>query len=223
MANESLLIPVLLEPSMFEDMEFDVLQEISQSYDAELTDNPVETGFVIADHVIKKPVKVNLTVLFTPTCVTWADRRGGVAQTRLQDVEKQIYAIRDKGEPGTVKTQLNIYENMVLTSAKLNRDKSGFKITANLEFTQAIIVDTQMADVPEEYADQAANAAASDATSADSTTAQSQAGATNTNAGTASTSTISADTNNADTSETGSEETASTANKSILASMADAL
>ncbi|WP_196595249.1 phage baseplate protein [Pectinatus frisingensis] len=223
MASESLLLPALVEPSMFDDFEFDVVQEISPSYDAELTDNPVETGFVIADHVIKKPVKLNLTVLFTPTNVTWADRRGGVSQTRLQDVEKQLYAIRDKGEPGTVKTQLNIYENMVLTSAKLSRDKTGFKIIANLEFTQAIIVDTQTTDVPEEYASQASNAATSDATSADSTTAQSQAGATNANAGTASTSTISADTNNADTSETGSEETASTANKSILASMADAL
>lgn len=234
--ENSSLLPTLVEPSMFDDFEFDVLQEISSSYDTDVTENPVETGFVVADHVIKKPVKLSLTVLFTPTNVTWNDRRGGVVKTRLQDVEKQLKTIRDKGEPGTVKTLLNVYKNMIMTSVKLTRDKTGFKIIANFEFTEVIIVDTKTAAVNEQYANQAQNAAANDnaaqdstdtsvdggdsaGNEADTTTAQDQAGKTDTSAGTAETKDITPATNNTNTAQTGAEETANTANKSYAASV----
>lgn len=208
MATQQSVVPQLVAPSMFDDFEFDVLQEFKADYDAEVTDNPVETGFVVADHVIKKPVKLNLTVLFTPTNVTWNDRRGGTVSSRLYDVEKTIKLKRDAGLPGIVVTQNNIYENYVMTSCSFTRDEKGYKLTANMEFTEVILVSVETADVPEAYADAAAAAAAGD---------------TDTDAGTATTADVTASTNNSDTATTGSEETAETSNKSIAASMADYL
>lgn len=209
------IIPKLLTPTMFDDFEMDVVQEFKTDYSLEITDNPVETGFRIADHTIKRPTKLNLTVIFTPTNVTWDTRRGGAELSRLVDVENQFKLIRDTGEVGTVVTQNNIYENMMLNSASLVRDNKGYKITANLEFTEVTIVSTRTAVIPEEYASMAS---------------QAQAGQTDTDAGTAETSNITADTNTngaggagATDTNTGTTETAETSNKSVAASLSDSL
>lgn len=189
-------------------IEFEVLLERTPNYDSEVTSNPVETGFVISDHVIKKQNKLNITALFTPTPVTWNERQGGANASRLVEVEERLKAIRNTGEPITITTPDNIYENMVITSISLPRDNKGYSIKANLEFAEVIRVDTQTADVPEQYVALAA---------------QAQAGQTDTDAGTAQTETITAPTNNTDTATTGSEETADTANKSWAASAVDGI
>jgi hypothetical protein len=189
---------------------FDVLLERKADYDSEVTSNPTETGFAISDHVIKKPNKLNITALFTPTPVTWAEYQGGPNENRLLELEQKIKAMRDAGETITVTTPDNIYSDMVLTSISLPRDNKGYSITANLEFTNVIIVDTQTADVPEEYVVLASQV-------------QSQAGATDTDAGTAQTEEITAPTNNTDSTTSGSEATADTSNKSWAASVGDAI
>ena len=228
MAVDSLILPALVEPSSFTSqdgsivLEFDVLEEFKADRTSEVTENPVETGFVISDHIINNQLKLNLTVMFTPTPVTWADRRNGVAPTRLEDIERTVEQIRNNKVVGTVKTQNNIYESMVLTSAPLSRDKSGYKYTGNFEFTNVIIVSTQNAAIPEEYASAAQASAAADQQATEQSTPQSQAGATGTNAGAANTTQISADTNNADSAQTGSQETAGTS-KSVLAGVYDSV
>ena len=62
----------LLEPmSIGDNLTVDVLLSHRINYDSEVTRFPVETGFEISDHIIRKQPQFECEVLFTPTSVTW--------------------------------------------------------------------------------------------------------------------------------------------------------
>ena len=66
------VLPKLVEPAQIGDyLECDVILSRTTDFSAEVTEYPVEDGFSISDHCIRKPLKLQLEVLFTPTPVTW--------------------------------------------------------------------------------------------------------------------------------------------------------
>jgi len=211
-----------MAPTLFGSFEMDVVMERNPEYEAEVTDNPVETGFVVSDHIIKKQPKMTMTVIFSPTNVTWNDRRGGTQPNRITDVEKALETLLNSGEPTFLKTQDNVYQDMLLVHFTMPRNtKDGKAVKSTLEFRKVVRTSTETTSVPAAYASTATTT--NDTTGADQTTASDQAGSTDTNAGDADTSDIGSSTNNADTEESAGSETAGTANKSIAASIADAI
>lgn len=212
-----ILITDLIEPIKIDNIEVDVVKEHIITYDSEVTEFPVETGFIISDHVINKQPVLRLDCIFTPTPVTWFELHKDQAQTRLEDVRRELKRIRDEGEPITVSTPESIYENAVLVSVPLSRNtKDGYSLRCTLEFRLIAVVQSNTAGVPAEYAEQ-------------ETKVQAQTGKTEENAGTATTKDIgdggsgavgegasSGDTNSS--YDTGSEETANTS-RSILKSI----
>ena len=61
----------LLSPITIDDVEVDVLSEHTIELKNDITEFPVETGFSISDHTIKKQPTLSLVVIFTPMPVTW--------------------------------------------------------------------------------------------------------------------------------------------------------
>lgn len=206
----------LLEPVQIGDgLEVDVLDSYSYTLESEVTENPTELGFNVADHVINHQTVLNLTALFTPTPVTWYERRKNDIDTRLEDVKRELKRIHDTKEPITVKTHDEIYENMVMTQAPISVSKdNGKSLLISFEFKQVIRVQSNTADVPPEYAQQDEKITA-------------QVAKSNQNAGTAQTSDIGTGGTGAtnlsetggDVYYTGNEQTANTANSAIAKSM----
>ena len=226
------MLQEISQQTTFGDFAMDIVLERTPTYESDVTENPVETGFNISDHVNKKPRKLALTVLFTPTSVTWDD--GSADVSHLSDIETQLMTLMNDGQILTVKTQDNVYDNMLLTGFTLPRKiDTGYAIKATLNFREVPRVSTQTETIPEEYASSTSTASTTttdgtsstadttsvDTTSVDTSTPQDQAGSTDTDAGDADTSDMDTPTNNTDTEQSGATETATTGSKSILASM----
>ena len=155
MAKETLprIMYELKEPATIGDLKCDVVMEREVKFESEVTEHPVEDGFAIADHVSRKPVKLSLTAIFTPTPVTWFEVMGGNNQHRMADVVNALQSIYKKGEPITIKTVDAIYKNMIMTSAPLPRNiYNGYCYSCQLEFVEVRRAEHKTEKIPEKNA-----------------------------------------------------------------------
>lgn len=141
----------------------DVVMSKEVTFESTVSENPVETGFVISDHVHRKPLKLTLDAVFTPTSMTGGGqlalglfgRTGTNSTGRLTNVFNSIMQIYKDGAPVRVTLPDNIYENMVLVAAPLpRRAEDGICYRSQLEFQQVIVVSAKTETVPEETADE---------------------------------------------------------------------
>ncbi|WP_302939534.1 phage baseplate protein [Megamonas funiformis] len=137
-----------------DNLQIDVLKDYEVTFESEVTENPVETGFVVADHVIRKPLTLRLTAIFTPTPVTFLKILGGLPNAnRLQEVASELARIYQNADPVTVKLHDAIYDNMVMTTAPLKRNvQDGICYQMELNFKHVVVVEQRTEKIPEEYA-----------------------------------------------------------------------
>ena len=137
-----------------DNLQIDVLKDYEVTFESEVTENPVETGFLVADHVIRKPLTLRLTAIFTPTPVTFLKILGGLPNAnRLQEVASELARIYQNADPVTVKLHDAIYDNMVMTTAPLKRNvQDGICYQMELNFKHVVVVEQRTEKIPEEYA-----------------------------------------------------------------------
>ncbi len=131
----------------FGNIELDANLEEAHDWAADATQNPVEFGSPISDHVIEQADKLTLQCFVSDNPIG-----AGVSTTpglRLQEVFDLLYFLIKKKETVTVYTRYKIYIDMVLTSIAIPRNVS---IGEALEFTCNFLnirkVETQTVDVP---------------------------------------------------------------------------
>lgn len=146
------ILPKLTQPAQIGDMlECDVILSRTTTFESEVTQFPVEDGFSISDHCIRKPMKLTLEVLFTPTPVTWFLAALGGSRHSLNRVIDAVMDIWKKGEPVTIKLVDAIYTDMVMTSAPMpRRTEDGYCYKAILEFQHVRRVIQRTEDIPED-------------------------------------------------------------------------
>ena len=190
------LMPKLTEPAKIGDLSVDVLLETETNFDSEVTENPVEDGSIIADHVQRKPMSLKMQVVFTPTPISF----GTVDNNRLQNVANSLMKIYLNREPITIKTVDSIYNNMVMVQ----------------------IVTQRTEDIPEEYANNDAQGKAGTTEKDGGTATQSNLGTGMTtiqNTSTVKVNTIQADYSVAGEIQTGLEVSVNTAINTIISSL----
>ena len=146
------ILPKLTQPAQIGDMlECDVILSRTTTFESEVTQFPVEDGFSISDHCIRKPMKLTLEVLFTPTPVTWFLAALGGSRHSLNRVIDAVMDIWKKGEPVTIKLVDAIYTDMVMTSAPMpRRTEDGYCYKAILESQHVRRVTQRTEDIPED-------------------------------------------------------------------------
>lgn len=146
------ILPKLTQPAQIGDMlECDVILSRTTTFESEVTQFPVEDGFSISDHCIRKPMKLTLEVLFTPTPVTWFLAALGGSRHSLNRVIDAVMDIWKKGEPVTIKLVDAIYTDMIMTSAPMpRRTEDGYCYKAILEFQHVRRVTQRTEDIPED-------------------------------------------------------------------------
>lgn len=146
------VLPKLTQPAQIGDMlECDVILSRTTTFESEVTQFPVEDGFSISDHCIRKPMKLTLEVLFTPTPVTWFLAALGGSRHSLNRVIDAVMDIWKKGEPVTIKLVDAIYTDMIMTSAPMpRRTEDGYCYKAILEFQHVRRVTQRTEDIPED-------------------------------------------------------------------------
>lgn len=153
MATSSIFFPSLTNPTKIGSIEVDILVEQEHELESDVTEHPVEDGFPVADHVIRKPVKVSMVVGISQSPVTWLDRLGS-ASDKVSTALNAFDQIYKNAQPITIVTPSNIWENMVMTSAKFPRtieNKNLIRIPCM--FTQIRKVNVKSTDIPENIVD----------------------------------------------------------------------
>jgi len=127
------------------DLLVDAVLSRETTLDSEVTENPVEDGFCVADHVVRKPIKLSLECIFTPTPITWSNSGGRFF--KLQSVAQALEKIYKAGEPITVETSDAIYTDMVMTHAPLPRSiQDGIMYKMSIDFVHVRLVKQKTAE-----------------------------------------------------------------------------
>ena len=140
-------------PATIGDMQVDCVIDHVTSFQSNVTEHPIEGGFVIADHVSRQAMKLSVTVIITPTPVSYFRIMGGSNPDRLSEASAYFEQLHLAGEPITIVLPDRICENMVMTSCPLPRNvQDGFCYRLALEFTHVTIVSQKTEEIPEQNA-----------------------------------------------------------------------
>lgn len=119
------------------------------NYSADISENTVETGYVIADSVINKPIAVQITQIISSTDAT---NRSNAVNSNVFSYWQAVYnRLIDSRVLMTVQTSDYIYRNMILTSFSVKRGNKSILTEITLNFKQVIIVSTSMINMPKNY------------------------------------------------------------------------
>jgi len=129
----------------------DVSLQETHSMDAEVTDNPVEDGTLVSDHIILKPQALNIEGLVTETPIRFLsgirDALSDSGVPRVQTADQKMQELYKTREPFDVMTGLREYKNMVLTSYVVNRAPArgmSLRFTATMreiKFANIVVVE----------------------------------------------------------------------------------
>ena len=137
-------------PSYIGDMAIDVVVDHTTNLDSDTTDNPVETGWTVSDHVIRDPLKLALTAVITPTPVTYFNAFGGSNLDRMSEAAAYLMRLYEQGEPVTITLPDAIYDNMLMTRCPLVRNvQNGFCYQLALEFKHITFVEQKAEEIQE--------------------------------------------------------------------------
>ena len=140
-------------PATIGDLQCDCIVDHVTNFQSNVTEHPVEGGFVIADHVARQAMRLSLTAIITPTPVSYFRIMGGSNPDRLGEAASYLEQVHLAGEPITIVLPDGIYDSMVMTSCPLPRNvQDGFCYRLALEFTHVTIVSQKTEEIPEQNA-----------------------------------------------------------------------
>lgn len=135
-----------------DDLVIDCLISDNHTFDAEVTDFPVESGSTISDNIRNKPLVVTMDCLVTNTPI------GQVVNFRNKDEDpvdtayNAMIKIRNARKPVSIRTSLKTYKNMALQNLSVPRESGrGDELRFTATFKQVEFVvnrrDTRVAIV----------------------------------------------------------------------------
>ena len=140
-------------PATIGTLQCDCIVDHVTTFNSNVTEHPIEGGFVIADHVARSPMRLSITAIITPTPVSYFRIMGGSNPDRLGEAASYLEQLHTAGEPITIVLPDGIYDSMVMTSCPLPRNvQDGFCYRLALEFTHVTIVSQKTEEIPEQNA-----------------------------------------------------------------------
>jgi hypothetical protein len=137
-------------------IEFDATTREAHSGATRPTDHPVEEGAVVSDHAIDQPDELELQGMVTNTPIqALASQRsrsvlGGPASARANDAYKEIVRLRKTKTLVQVETELRTYDDMMIVSESVTRDKDTRQILdISVRFREYRTATVQTVEAPE--------------------------------------------------------------------------
>lgn len=131
----------------------DIVRSREITMQQDVTQHPVETGFVISDHIVNKPIGLTMTVGVSSLPITWS-MINGKGKSKFNDGFAALETIRNNKETVTIVTPDKVYKDFVLTNIRWSKtDESLSVIWVDLNFIHIQKVDTMMVKIPENLVD----------------------------------------------------------------------
>lgn len=128
---------------------FDATLRESHTLEIELTENPIELGSEVADHMFVKAKR--LTIAAGVSDVTLHPTAQDLFQgpSRSQAALQLLESLQESGEPFSIQTGLKLYTNMMCTVIRADQDKDSDGVFLfEADFKEAQIVTTQTVIYP---------------------------------------------------------------------------
>lgn len=128
---------------------FDATLREAHTLSIEVTENPIETGSEVADHMFVKPKRLTISagVSDTPLHSSAQDQFAGPSRTTA--AFNLLESLQESGEPFNIQTGLKLYTNMMCTEIRAEQDKDTDSVLFfEADFKEAIIVSTQTVTYP---------------------------------------------------------------------------
>lgn len=124
-----------------QDLEIDIVSSEVIELPSETTDNPIESGSEVTDHIINKPILLRMVCQIGGSNLTnWTDRK-------IEGYEA-LKRLRDDKQPVTVVSGLETFSNMLINNISIDRNLQNASVLQfQIEFKQAKIVSSQRVDV----------------------------------------------------------------------------
>lgn len=128
-------------------LEFDVLLDETHDWSNDITDNPVENGSPVTDHIIRQSDKFRMTIMVTDASLYQKQTSSSDQITaNAFDVLRQLM---DSRETVTVFTKYNTYYDMGISHIGVPRSKeNGNSLIFQIEFKHIRLASTQTVKVP---------------------------------------------------------------------------
>lgn len=111
------------DPAKIGSIEMDVTIEEQHERSAFITENSIEDGSTIGDHIILDPERVTIDGFITSAPVSFFGPRLGLGFGRVISGYKQLDELWKKKEPFTLVTGYGSYKNMVIERLSMPRTK----------------------------------------------------------------------------------------------------
>lgn len=148
-----------MQPVSVDGIEFDALMGSTESYDANVPEYPVETGFSVSDNISLSPEGLDMTLLVSNRPVTWAKRFGNSGD-RVAQVVKQLKFLYFSRQLVTVTTSSETYTNMAIISLsipKTNAMTDAMEIP--IKFKKVRVTASRTTTIPSSYGKSGASGA----------------------------------------------------------------
>lgn len=124
-----------------QDVEIDIVSSEVIELPSETTDNPIESGSEVTDHIINRPILLRMICqIGGSTLLNFTDRK-------LEGYEA-LKKLRDDKQPVTVVSGLETFSNMLINNITIDRNLQNASVLQfQIEFKQAKIVSSQRVDV----------------------------------------------------------------------------
>lgn len=124
-----------------QDLQIDIVSSEVIELPSETTDNPIESGAEITDHIINRPILLRMVCqIGGSTLLNFTDRK-------LEGYEA-LKKLRDDKQPVTVVSGLETFSNMLINNITIDRNLQNASVLQfQIEFKQAKIVSSQRVDV----------------------------------------------------------------------------
>jgi hypothetical protein len=110
----------------------------------EVTENPVEIGADVTDHVQEKPDTLTIEGLVSDTPIRLLGNTFGVSDNRARKTYDILREIKSAKKPITVVTGLRQYTNMILRSLTVPRNaETGQALKFTAEFVEVRLVESE--------------------------------------------------------------------------------
>lgn len=124
-----------------QDLQIDIVSSEVIELPSETTDNPIESGSEVTDHIINRPIMLRMICqIGGSTLLNFTDRK-------LEGYEA-LKKLRDDKLPVTVVSGLETFTNMLINNISIDRNLQNASVLQfQIEFKQAKIVSSQRVDV----------------------------------------------------------------------------
>lgn len=138
------------QPVSIGGVEFDALIKSEVTYQADVPQYPIETGFTISDSVIVKQTELSMTLFLTDTPVTWLNRHRYVGRSsQALSHLKNVFVSR---QTVNVSTSERNYSDMAIESYSVEKSlENGYAYEIPIKMVQVNRTQTRTTTIPDSY------------------------------------------------------------------------